>query len=486
MHVRFPGGHHVGSHGLHRLLCVHGRGVHRLLHVGCIDWWREGVTDRGVLRLGGEPGVRPDRQRLLGRRNALGIGGGQSGIRQRLFGLFRRPCRRLPGERTGLRITGLRSGELPRSGREVLCGLLCLLHVEVFRAQGRGAGVPHGRRRRVGRSAVRERTDHSPGRIGHGRAEVQGPPGRRDLCHRLHRRRGLLGSERLFLLDGLLGSEGLLRHRLFGRRPVITAQDRDAGHRSLRISGGLQIRRIVLIGGVVRRIAHLLRIDGFLVVRRGHLVAHRLVTPGPLGARHQQLVLLARDDGAVVVERIAGLLGADGTGSSRVVRPLLLPACVLRQSLARDLAGVGHAYPSPIGSAPSRRPSDVPGHGRGDRPHRENECPRRMARRASAASQYAFPSPGGFKAFDRMRLRAIQAVRRAASLPSDGQRAGHGADLTCCAALGARTGERRHHGRVRPTHPRPTCPIPQTAGARIPRSSRRWRGLVPRPRLRPG
>ena len=28
---------------------------------------------------------------------------------------------------------------------------------------------------------------------------------------------------------------------------------------------------------------------------------------------------------------------------------LLHHACVLRQSLARDLAGVGHAYPSPIG-----------------------------------------------------------------------------------------------------------------------------------------
>ncbi|RBL83032.1 hypothetical protein DDE05_33335, partial [Streptomyces cavourensis] len=32
---------------------------------------------------------------------------------------------------------------------------------------------------------------------------------------------------------------------------------------------------------------------------------------------------------------------------------LLHHACVLRQSLARDLAGVSHAYPSPIVSAPS-------------------------------------------------------------------------------------------------------------------------------------
>ncbi|GAV45528.1 hypothetical protein Saa2_08519 [Streptomyces acidiscabies] len=62
--------------------------------------------------------------------------------------------------------------------------------------------------------------------------------------------------------------------------------------------------------------------------RRGcHLVA-----PGALRARHEELLLV---------------LGG-GLGEVGVRGRLLHRACVLRP-LARDLAGVGHAYPSPIG-----------------------------------------------------------------------------------------------------------------------------------------
>ncbi len=68
------------------------------------------------------------------------------------------------------------------------------------------------------------------------------------------------------------------------------------------------------------------------------------VAPGTLGGRHQQEVVVL---GGVLggVEEGGRVRGGDAR--------LLHHACVLRQSLARDLAGVSHAYPSPIVSAPS-------------------------------------------------------------------------------------------------------------------------------------
>ncbi|OCC11348.1 hypothetical protein A3Q37_03040 [Streptomyces sp. PTY087I2] len=68
------------------------------------------------------------------------------------------------------------------------------------------------------------------------------------------------------------------------------------------------------------------------------------VAPGTLGGRHQQKVVVL---GGVLggVEEGVRVRGGDAR--------LLHHACVLRQSLARDLAGVSHAYPSPIVSAPS-------------------------------------------------------------------------------------------------------------------------------------
>ncbi|MFD0384560.1 hypothetical protein ACFQ2B_26945 [Streptomyces stramineus] len=85
-----------------------------------------------------------------------------------------------------------------------------------------------------------------------------------------------------------------------------------------------------------------------------------LVHPGALGARHQQQVVLLgtlRLTGVGVVEE-GERGGSAGIGRGYGFRGERLAgqrACVLRLSLARELAGVGHAYPSPIGSAPSNR-----------------------------------------------------------------------------------------------------------------------------------
>ena len=120
---------------------------------------------------------------------------------------------------------------------------------------------------------------------------------------------------------------------------------------------------------------------GGRVVRRGLLgvlilvrllrerLGRRLFAPGALGARHQQQIVVL-DDGVGLVEvgvcagrgHHARQLRRSGVGRGGSGRRLRLPgmsACVLRLSLARDLAGVGHAYPSPIGSAPSNRSCDA-------------------------------------------------------------------------------------------------------------------------------
>ncbi|NUO43558.1 MAG: hypothetical protein HOV82_16160, partial [Streptomyces sp.] len=74
-------------------------------------------------------------------------------------------------------------------------------------------------------------------------------------------------------------------------------------------------------------------LDDGLRCGRGDLVA-----PCALGARQQQQVFV-----------LGGGLGEVGVRTVRGDARLFHHACVLRQSLARDLAGVGHAYPSPIG-----------------------------------------------------------------------------------------------------------------------------------------
>ncbi|MFH8795270.1 hypothetical protein [Streptomyces sp. NPDC017941] len=78
--------------------------------------------------------------------------------------------------------------------------------------------------------------------------------------------------------------------------------------------------------------------------RRRRLAGARLrglrLAPRALGTRHQQQVVV-----------LGGVVGGveEGVRGRRGDARLLHPACALRQSLARDLAGVGHAYPSPIG-----------------------------------------------------------------------------------------------------------------------------------------
>ncbi|GAA3194892.1 hypothetical protein GCM10017688_61980 [Streptomyces ramulosus] len=89
--------------------------------------------------------------------------------------------------------------------------------------------------------------------------------------------------------------------------------------------------------------------------------AVRLLGPGALRGRHQeQIVVIDHDTGRLGVAvrvrlRGARLFGSCGSGRGGGGRLPGLPACVLRLSLARDLAGVGHAYPSPIDSAPYHR-----------------------------------------------------------------------------------------------------------------------------------
>ncbi|KUF14092.1 hypothetical protein AT728_02340 [Streptomyces silvensis] len=67
---------------------------------------------------------------------------------------------------------------------------------------------------------------------------------------------------------------------------------------------------------------------------------HLRLAPRALSTRHQQQVVVL---GGVVGRVEEGVRGRRGDAR------LLHPACALRQSLTRDLAGVGHAYPSPIG-----------------------------------------------------------------------------------------------------------------------------------------
>ncbi|XMA36383.1 hypothetical protein O1157_06435 [Streptomyces albogriseolus] len=139
--------------------------------------------------------------------------------------------------------------------------------------------------RQVGGAAVGEGADRARGQVGHRRAEVQ---------RAARRGRGLLG---------LLGE------------PDAVEVDRSA------VAAG-RLVRAGLVDGLDHRLG------------RGRC---DLVAPGALGARQQQVFVLG------------GTVGEVGVRLRRGDARLLHPACVLRQSLARDLAGVGHAYPSPIG-----------------------------------------------------------------------------------------------------------------------------------------
>ncbi|WDV50436.1 hypothetical protein PV963_08710 [Streptomyces coeruleorubidus] len=156
----------------------------------------------------------------------------------------------------------------------------------------RGVEILGAGRRRCGLScrrfrgaAVGERADRAGGAVGEGRAEVQRPA------------RG----------DGR------------DRRRVGQA---DAAEVDRAAVAARELVRARLVHGL----------DDRLRRGRGDLVA-----PGAMGAGQQQVFVLG------------GVLGEVGVRTVRGGARLFHHACVLRQSLARDLAGVGHAYPSPIG-----------------------------------------------------------------------------------------------------------------------------------------
>ncbi|MBC9725595.1 hypothetical protein [Streptomyces sp. TRM68367] len=182
-------------------------------------------------------------------------------------------------------------------GRRALLGrLVRRRYVEVLGAGRRRSGLPY---RRVGRAAVGEGADRAGGDVRDGRAEVQ----------RAARRR------RRHSLGGYLGRR--LDRRLAGARMADRAE----------VDGAA-----VAAGHLVRaRLVHGLD-DRF---RRGR---RDLVAPRALRAGQQQQVFV-----------LGGGLGEVGVRAVRGGARLLHHACVLRQPLARDLAGVGHAYPSPIG-----------------------------------------------------------------------------------------------------------------------------------------
>ncbi|GAA1163151.1 hypothetical protein GCM10009578_001870 [Streptomyces rhizosphaericus] len=264
------------------------------------------------------------RERLLGHDELLGPGElllghpALLGHRDALLGPH--PVLRLrlgPHLRLGrplVRHLRLRLGRDPRL-QNLRNGLLLRRRLRLGLRLAYGRGVPTRRRAPVG-----ERTHHAAGGVGHRRAHVERAPGGGGGC-----RVGGRGGGRL--------RYGLLRHGLW------------LGHLGLGVRGGVEHPRLVRPG----------------------LVLGLLLAPGALGARHQQqVVLLAHVFGAVEegvggAGRDTGLWLFDVTGVGRRgmdirrVRVSESSACVLRQSLARDLAGVGHAYPSPIASAPSNR-----------------------------------------------------------------------------------------------------------------------------------
>lgn len=196
--------------------------------------------------------------------------------------------------RSGLRrdLPQLRSGQ---------CLGLVTREVQILGPERLRTAVGHrsGLRRRRGRAAVGQRAHHTTGGVGHGRPHVQRPARRRG-------RLGLgLGAHGAHVHGARVASTGLVRTR-FGQ-----------------LSGGLRLE----LGLELRLPLRLVRL-----------------TPRTLRAGHQQQIV-------VFGGALRGVGEGVGTGGGEAL--LLHHACVPRLSLARDLAGVGHAYPLPIHSAPS-------------------------------------------------------------------------------------------------------------------------------------
>lgn len=210
----------------------------------------------------------------------------------------------------------------------------------------RGAGVRDPVRRRADGRSRRDAVGRGAGELLDGDT-VRGGPGERDAL-----RRGLVLRGRQDVAEG----DGVQR----GRQGVVQR----VAHRDLRLRGrrmrdGRLREALLLRRRLVRD--HGCRRRGRYGDRRRGRDARRVLAPGALGARHQQQVVV-----------LGGVLGGvqEGVRARSGDARLLDHACVLRQPLARDLAGVRHAYPSPIACA-SFRPAPVD----------KNERARRAARR---------------------------------------------------------------------------------------------------------
>ncbi|KUN20103.1 hypothetical protein AQJ11_30560 [Streptomyces corchorusii] len=216
--------------------------------------------------------------------------------------------RRLAGE-AGHRRLG-RAGRVNRFGSRGLGDGLCRapggralrsrlrLGIEVFGAARRRSGLPYRRSRGA---AVGEGADRAGGGVGDRRAEVQRAARRLRGGGRVVRRR----------------EDGRRRHR---RRARVGQADPAEVDRAAVPAGRLVRAR--LVDGLHHRF------------RSGW---RHFVAPRALGTRQQQVFVLG------------GSLGEVGVRTVRGNARLLHHACALRLPLARDLAGVGHAYPSPIG-----------------------------------------------------------------------------------------------------------------------------------------
>lgn len=349
---------HGGGHRLHRgdRLGL-GFGLRRgldgdRLHGDRLDRDRVGLRFR-LDRDGLGPDHRFRRSGGLGR---LRLHGGRGGLGHRLGDRLGR------GDRLrGPRGAGLRR-DLGGRGHGGLGGLGA--DVQVLGARGRGArlGERDGRRRgahggrrgglggRRGRAAVGEGPYDSAVGLGHGRAHVQGAPHGGRGGHRGGGRRDDEPAE--------VERAGVTAARLVRARAVAAVGEHGRGELGVR-GRGLGVRGLGAEGLVrVRlRLAELGRGEG-----RG-LRDDLRVAPGTLAARHQQQFLVLRL-GRIVHEVLEGVAGGnrcrdlDRSGDALLIHH----ARVVRETLARDLAGVSHAYPSPIGFASSiaRSPTRPP------------------------------------------------------------------------------------------------------------------------------
>ncbi|GAT84796.1 hypothetical protein STXM2123_5498 [Streptomyces sp. F-3] len=338
-----------GHRGVHRAVRSTGRGLLALRGVRLLGrstrttgrghgLWRlsahragGGRSGRGLpARLGREAGRRGVSRRALGR-GGLGRGGLGRGSRVRGRGDRFRGRRRRAGRRSSRSRRGA-----PGSG--------ALRNRLAHRGDGGVLGTDHGRCGTPGRhgrgAAVGQGADRARGGVRDRRPEVQ-----RTARGRRRGGRGRCGGRR--------------RHGVRRRRGVRRGS---GGFRGFGVPYAREVDRAGVTAGDLVRSRLVDGLDDGLRGGRGHLVA-----PCTLGAGQQQILVLG------------GRLGEVGVRTVRGDARLFHHACALRQPLARDLAGVGHAYPSPIGFVLLR---PVHPERRADRPAVKNEHPRPAARTA--------------------------------------------------------------------------------------------------------